>query len=65
MKFKQGITMSECKVISMLLKKNYPLPKEPEWKSTICFECGQECWYIPRKEPISGVLKLACTECLD
>jgi len=54
--------MSENKIIVMPLRKHFPLPKEPEWKSMICFECGRECWYIPYKS--SNVsFKLMCFEC--
>lgn len=54
--------MSKDKIILMPLRKHFPLPKDPEWKSTICLECGQECWYIPNVRNVM-YSKILCTEC--
>ena len=52
-------------ILMMPLRKNVPLPKNPEWKLTICLGCGRECWerLLPegyREESFDGKL---CTEC--
>ena len=52
-------------ILMMPLRINVPLPKEPNWKLTICLQCGRECWDRPLPEGsiaemFSGKL---CTEC--
>lgn len=37
-------------ILMMPLRKNVPLPRDPDWKLTICPECGRKCWDRPLTE---------------
>lgn len=49
-------------ILMMPLRKNVPLPRDPDWKLTICPECGRKCWDRPLTEGYR-VRKKLCTEC--
>ncbi len=49
-------------IMVMPLRKNVPLPKEPDWKLEICMECGQECW-DSRLPPGHTAERKMCEEC--
>lgn len=49
-------------ILMMPLRKNIPLPGSPDWKLTICLECGRECWDRPLPEGYKVGRKM-CTEC--
>ena len=49
-------------IITMPLRKNVPLPQSPDWKLTICLECGRKCWGKPLPEGYRSGTRM-CTEC--
>ena len=49
-------------ILMMPLRKNVPLPRDPDWKLTICPECGRKCWDRLLPEGYRVEKKL-CTEC--
>ena len=49
-------------ILMMPLRRNVPLPQEPDWKATICLNCGRECWERPLP-PGYKVARKLCTAC--
>ena len=49
-------------ILMMPLRKNVPLPRDPDWQLTICPGCGRKCWDRPLPEGYRVEKKL-CTEC--
>lgn len=51
-------------IICLPLRKNIPVPSNPDWQPVICPNCGRECWKseLARKVIAIGAVGI-CTEC--
>lgn len=52
------------KYIVLPLRKDFPLPLEPDWISTICLGCGRSAWYRPMPDRRIHINKCLCPDCI-